>query len=510
MFGFSKRLLPPARQGYMHHLPQPKAVTVVGGGLAGLAAATILAERGAAVTLLEKEVVLGGRVGAWTDRLASGEPFEMERGFHAFFRQYYNVRSLLRRIDPPLRQLLPLVDYPILGPGGAVQSFERLPILPPFNVATLVWRTRVLGWRDLLRTDKNAALAMMRYDAARTYGHYDGRTARDYLDSLGFPLHARRMLFDVFSHSFFNPEDQMSAGEMLMMFHFYFLGNPEGLVFDVLCEPFSDALWRPFARYLNGLGATIRTGAAAKAIEQAEDGRWRVTLESGEAAVESEALVLALSVPALQQIVRASPALGDAAWRQAIDGLSLTLPFAVWRVWLDRPVRPNRQPFAGTAGLGIIDNISIYETFEGESRRHFLRTGGSVVELHAYAVPPTMDESAIKADLLARLHELYPETRDARILEERFLLRQDCPAFAPGSFAARPTVETSMPTVTLAGDFVRVPLPSALMERAVASGFLAANHLLANWNVRGEEIWSVPARGLFARFAPRALPLLTN
>ena len=31
---------------------------------------------------------------------------------------------------------------------------------------------------------------------------------------------ARRMLFDVFAHSFFNPEEEMSAAELLMMFHF--------------------------------------------------------------------------------------------------------------------------------------------------------------------------------------------------------------------------------------------------------------------------------------------------
>ena len=44
---------------------------------------------------------------------------------------------------------------------------------------------------------------------------------------------ARRMMFDVFSHSFFNPEEHMSAADLLMMFHFYFSGNPEGLIFDV-------------------------------------------------------------------------------------------------------------------------------------------------------------------------------------------------------------------------------------------------------------------------------------
>ena len=49
----------------------------------------------------------------------------MERGFHAFFRQYYNLRALLRRVDPELSMLAPLDDYPILGPDGMVQSRSR-------------------------------------------------------------------------------------------------------------------------------------------------------------------------------------------------------------------------------------------------------------------------------------------------------------------------------------------------------------------------------------------------
>ena len=40
----------------------------------------------------------------------------------------------------------------------------------------------------------------------------------------------------------------------------------------------------------------------------------------------------------------------------------------------------------------------------------------------------------------------------------------------------------------------------ALMERAVASGMLAANGLLSPWSVQPEPLWSVPRRGVLARF----------
>ena len=63
---------------------------------------------------------------------------------------------------------------------------------------------------------------------------------------------------------------------------------------------------------------------------------------------------------------------------------------------------------------------------------------------------------------------------------------------------------TPIEGLALAGDFVRLDLPSALMERAVTSGFLAANHLLAPLDVRPEPIQCIPLRGLLAGRSRRA------
>lgn len=470
---------------------------VAGGGIAGVAAATVLAERGVQVTLIEKESFLGGRAGAWTERLADGEAFEMERGFHAFFRQYYNLRALLRRIDPELSMLVPMEDYPIHGPGGALQSFSDLPTATPRNLISLVRRSPAIGLLDLMRVNKSRALEMLTYDGEKTYRKRDELTAGDYLDSLDFPPDARRLFFDVFAHSFFNPEGEMSAGELLMMFHFYFTGNPEGLVFDVARTPFSTSIWKPFEQYLRGLGVEVLLSTSVQRVERV-DGEWRVETTEGDHEVDG--VVLALAVDPLKAVVAASPSLDHTEWRASVASLTLTNPFAVWRLWLDQPTNPGRAPFIGTTGLGPLDNISLYHLFEDESRSWAERHGGAVVELHAYAIDPDFDEDELRAALLAGMYELYPETRAAGVVEERFLVRQDCPAFAPGSYAQRPTVDTPFDGLTLAGDLVRLPFPSALMERAAASGFLAANHILAGSQVRSEPIHSVRDRGLLAAF----------
>jgi carotenoid phi-ring synthase / carotenoid chi-ring synthase len=470
-------------------LAEARHVTVVGGGLAGLAAAVSLAERGASVTLHEAGPVLGGRLSSWSDHLATGEPIQMERGFHAFFRQYYNARNLLRRVDPALRFLKPCDDYPLFGPNGSFESFTGLPKKPPFNLLALVKRTPTLGIRDLLAIDGDAAAEMLAYDGDDTYARMDSISAAAYLDSVKFPEEARRMLFEVFAHSFFNPQDQMSAAEMLMMFHLYFCGSAEGILFDVLDESFGDAVWTPMTRYLQSLGVVIHLNSAVAEIPEPTD---------------TDGVVLAVTVQALQGLIGANPWMSStepgSTWAQSIGELDQAPPFAVWRLWLDCALDPSRQPFAGTAGLGIIDNISVVDRYQGEAHRWALRTGGCVVELHGYALPESHhhDEARIKADLLEQLHALYPETVGAQIIEDRFLLRNDCPSFSPGSFAHRPTVSTPHPRLKLVGDLVRLPFPSALMERATASGFLAANQLLADTNVIEEPIWSIPVRGSLA------------
>jgi len=56
-------------------------------------------------------------------------------------------------------------------------------------------------------------------------------------------------------------------------------------------------------------------------------------------------------------------------------------------------------------------------------------------------------------------------------------------------------VSTHVPGLALAGDFVRLPFPSALMERAASSGILAANAILALRGVDPEPIHTVAPRG---------------
>ena len=190
---------------------------------------------------------------------------------------------------------------------------------------------------------------------------------------------------------------------------------------------------------------------------------------------------------------------GHTSWRERLAANQTAPPFAVWRLWLDRPVRTDRPPFLATSGFGPLDNVSVLELFEDGAADWHRRTGGSVVELHAYALPYGREDDAgqtrTKEQLRAELTRVYPETAAAQVVEQEWLVRDDCPLVGTGPWQLRPGVVTPDPRLVLAGDGVRCDFPVALMERAATTGFQAANALLGRWDVAGHDLWTVPMAG---------------
>src|SRR5829696_2098913 len=271
-------------------VPAPASAVVVGGGIAGVSAAVVLAERGVRVTLLEAADRLGGRLAAWPRRLADGSVHQVEHGFHGFFRQYYTWRALLRRIDPELGFLRPLGGYPVLSR------------LPPVNLLALLVRSPSLRLRDLRHADRVLASALLEFDRVRTYAAFDSMTAAELLDRLALPDRARAVLFEIFSHSFFNREEEFSAAEMIILFHYYFLGNPEGLGMDAPEDDHATCIWDPLAALLDELGADVRVGSPVDRLDSADHGGWRVVPTGSGEPVCAPHVVLAVDPASLRRL----------------------------------------------------------------------------------------------------------------------------------------------------------------------------------------------------------------
>ena len=134
-------------------------VVVIGGGLAGLSAGLEAADRGAAVTLLERRPRLGGatwsfeRHGIWFDN-----------GQHVFMRCCTAYRAFLERIgstDGVFMQSR--LDVPVLSPGGPVGSIRRTVGPAPLHLAPALLTYPHLSLRQRLAVLR-AGLAMRRLD----------------------------------------------------------------------------------------------------------------------------------------------------------------------------------------------------------------------------------------------------------------------------------------------------------------------------------------------------------
>ena len=483
--------------------PPGTEAVVVGAGVAGVSSAVALAERGVRVVLVEAAPTLGGRLGAWPHTLPDGTRQVVEHGFHAFFRHYYTWRAILRRIDPDLGFLAPVDGYPVISRSWPDEDLTGLPAAPPFNLLALLLRSPSLTWRDMAGADPDAGQALLAYDRATTTARYDHLSAEHFLTQLGMSERAQQMLFEAFARSFFSNPNQLSAAELIAMFHYYFLGNPEGIGFDAPTTDHKAAIWDPLRHFLQERGTEIRTGATVNRLEP--DGpRWRLSIAGAAEDLVTRHVVLALDPGALQRLLAASPTTAGAAPRLAAQcaALEVAPPFAVSRLWLDRDVGARRATFTAVTGEPTLDSITVYSRLERPSADWSKRTGGSIVELHSYACAAP-DAPTATARMRDDLAALWPETRALQPLHVHERHEATAPAFPPGSAGTRPGVRTDARGVRVAGDFTDIPYLSGLMERAALSGVLAADDVLAEVGSAGHHILGVPQRGLLAGLPPR-------
>ena len=161
-----------------------------------------------------------------------------------------------------------------------------------------------------------------------------------------------------------------------------------------------------------------------------------------------------------------------------------------------------RAQFTSIADPGLLDSVTLYHRFESGARGWHERTGGSVVELHAYACPAGVSADVLGTQMLAELRVLWPELSGLNLIDQRCRVGADAAGFPVGAHGTTPGVRTEVPGLTMAGDWVAAPFPCALMERAAATGIIAANTILAARGYATEPVWSVPLRGMLAGRRP--------
>ena len=283
----------------------------------------------------------------------------------------------------------------------------------------------------------------------------------------------------MFARSFFADPREFSGAELVAMFHMYFVGSAEGLLFDVPRDDYDSTLWAPLGAHLHGLGVSVVTGREVRSVAELGDGiavlhglprPRRPGLARGRCrragARPGRAAPGRRRVPRARGRRRGGCGVAGGRGRHPVGARLRGLAAVAVRA----RCAARAAPFLGTSGYGPLDNVSVLERFEDHATRWSADHGGSVVELHAYALPEGTAEVDLRQQLLAELHRVYPETAALDVVHDEWLVEPDCVLVGLEPWRSRPGVRTPDPRVLLAGDAVRCDLPVALMERAATTG----------------------------------------
>jgi isorenieratene synthase len=387
-----------------------KRVAVVGGGLAGIGAAALLAERGFSVTLFERNHYLGGKVGCWDVSFEDGNATKVDHGFHAFFRHYYNLRSFMEKIGAT-DHWKSIDDYLILAKDRRHFSFKNVETTPVLNILSL-GKNKFFRFRDLLFSPASWRMGeFLEYDEAKTFAKYDSRSFAEFAREASLPK-SLQLIFNTFARAFFAPADKLSAAELMKSFHFFYLSHNHGLLYDYFDTDYQEALIQPATRYLNQYNVAIKL---SKSVEETRRDDDAFIVESQ----PFDYLILATDVVGTKSICANSSWIRTSSEKTYSELMSLKASggYAVYRIWLNKRTGDELPVFIITEKHEVLDSVTFYHQFDRSAAEWAQSSGGGVYELHCYALPSgELSEMDVKAAFLAELHFYFPELRDAKII----------------------------------------------------------------------------------------------
>lgn len=426
---------------------------VIGGGFAGLAAATRLAETGARVLVLEARPTLGGRATAFTDP-ATGE--RVDNGQHVLLGCYRDTFQFLDRIGARGHvHVQDRLTVDMIDREGRPSRLACPSLPPPFNLLAGLMRWDALSWRDRL-----AAVRIGRRFAPRS-----DQTVRAWLLSLHQTPRVIEMLWEPLAVAALNESIDVAGAEPFARVLAEMLGGQPrdaSLVFPL--KPLDEMYALPARDYIEQRGGEVRLNAPATI-------RVGPRADVFEVAVRQERLTaatLVCAVPwfALPEVFVDAPG----SLRHVLQPASLTAasPIVTVNLWFDRVVTEHALVgLPGRTMQWIFDKRRVF----GEQASHL-----SLVSSGAGNVVALSNDELI-ALAVREVHEAIPAAGNARVLRA-VVVREKRATFsvAPPQLP-RPSTRTPVPGLLLAGDWIDTGLP-ATIEGAVRSGHMAAAAVL--------------------------------
>lgn len=437
-----------------------KTVVIVGGGLAGLAAATRLVQEGFSVTLIEKRAILGGRASSALHPEGSGL---VDNCQHVLLECCTALIRFYRRIG--CGDKITFHDhYTFIEPGGRRSLFRAIPWFPkPFHLVPSLARLKFLTLRDKIGVAW--ALLWIALTPRRFMDGLDRVNFHRWLRRRGQSDAAMKRFWNTILVSALNEDlEHVSAKYAFKTFKEGFLSSRTAYRMGVPNIPLQQLYTEPSLQYLDRGGARVIFQKKAASLSLENDTVQAIGLSDG-SWVRGDHFILAVPFNELLEIVPDE----NPYWTQ-VRRLQ-TSPIVGVHLFFDRPITDLQHAVLLDSEIQwVFNKTSVHPVREGEQ---YLQV---VVSAARHFIELSKSEAVGLA--IRELERFFPDAGRAKLLRS-IVIKEFRATFSPRPQAdeSRPDQSTPLKNLWIAGDWTRTGWP-ATMESAVRSGEIAAERII--------------------------------
>ncbi len=440
-------------------IEQHPDVLIIGGGIAGLAAAVDCSRRGLSVMLIEQKQRLGGRTYSFSHP-ETGD--EVDNGQHLMMGCYHSTLKFLTMIDRmelvEIQENLSIVFRHSDKPPTTLQT---LSLPAPLNVLAGLLRLENLSFSQRLSLLR-VGIDLLVKNPDRNK-HLQSITVAQWLDELNQPDGNKKYLWDIIAIGTLNDStERISAALFVKVLRSAFFGSRKNSSMIIPKKGLTTVLVDGAADFIRQRNGKILLNMTVEKFEIQDSRINSVRLSTGET-IRPQGVISAVPYFDIPNLFGNGEQIG-------LTGLDnfISSPIVTIHLWFD-------AHFVNESFAALIDS-PIHWVFN-KSKIYGKQDQGlmylSLVVSGAHDLVEK-EKAALVALAHAELKRFYPAASIAKIIHS-LIIKEKRATFSPkvGIEQFRPSHRTSIGNLFLAGDWTDTKLP-ATIEGAVQSGFECA------------------------------------